>query len=47
MTFQSPKYDYCLKALFENRVVREGFISDILGILSTSRTGRSATTFIV
>ncbi len=32
MTFNSAKYDYCLKALFENKVIREGFISDVLGI---------------
>lgn len=32
MDFISPKYDFCMKALFSNETVRTYFISDVLGI---------------
>lgn len=47
MKIISPKYDYCMKELFRNEVVRKYFISDILGLPpSEVRSARLLNTFL-
>lgn len=43
----SPKYDYCMKELFSNEVIRRHFISEVTGIpIEDIRTARLANTFL-
>ncbi|MCD7921075.1 MAG: Rpn family recombination-promoting nuclease/putative transposase [Clostridiales bacterium] len=43
----SPKYDYCMKELFSNEVIRRHFISEVTGIpVGDIRSARLANTFL-
>lgn len=47
MKIVSPKYDYCMKELFRNEVVRRHFLSDVLDIPpETIRSSRLLNTFL-
>lgn len=47
MKIISPKYDYCMKELFRNEVVRRHFLSDVLDIpLDTIRSSRLLNPFL-
>lgn len=47
MKIISPKYDYCMKELFRNEIVRKAFLSDILGIPEEEiRTARLLNPFL-
>ena len=48
MKIISPKYDYCMKELFRNEIVRRHFLSDVLDIpLDTIRSSRLMNTFFM
>ena len=47
MKIISPKYDYCMKELFRNEVIRKHFLSDVLEIpLESIRSARLMTPFL-
>ena len=47
MKIISPKYDYCMKELFRNEIVRRHFLSDVLDIpLDSIRSSRLLNTFL-